>query len=264
MTVNLGVFRRTVGIFLVVIFLVGCSSKLPPTAPSGESLIQVTIDWSKLSGYIQEASITATPNEANTIGARLIYPKENAAFTQAISKGNAQTQSVLTLEVPATNQAHLYLVAVNSETQTAFSFALAENLRLEAHAILPMTTDDFQWVEATWVIEESYVNSVNNKHFEFPCNEKEVMVNIEVRDPFQEGKQASYETSFIGHNGISSMCDNVNGWLGFEAFFRNPTPGVPNTGRHWMQPNVDGSQFNLGNKGYYIPPVIRDVLVDWK
>ena len=91
------------------------------------------------------------------------------------------------------------------------------------------------------------------------------MTRIKVRDPFQEGKEASYDTSLIGHYGISSMGDNIDGWLYFDAFLRNRYVGTPNTDHdHWFQPNVDGIQFNLGNKGYYIPPVIQTITVDWK
>ena len=41
---------------------------------------------------------------------------------------------------------------------------------------------------------------------------------VKVRDPFQEDKQASYETSLIGCYGVSSMGENIDGWLHFDAY----------------------------------------------
>jgi hypothetical protein len=250
---------------ILLLLLSGCQGA-DPKPNIGKSLLQVTIDWSKLDEEeIQVASLTAKDAaHVNGIGARLVYPNENATFTQATSRTVAGTKGVITLDVPATNQAHLYLVAVNTEEQIVFHYALAENLRLEANAVLPLTIDDFQWIEATWEPEMDYAVSVQNKHFELPREETIVKVDLKVRDPFQDGKQASYEATLIGLLGMSSMKENVNGWLEFEAFLKNPTPGVVNTDYHWLQPCVDGASFNLGNKGYYIAPVLERVKVDWK
>lgn len=250
---------------MFLLLLTGCQG-VDQKPPAGKSLLQVTIDWSKLAGQEVKVATLATKDMVlvDRIGARLVYPNEDATFTQATSKAVAGKKGVITLEVPATNKAHLYLVAVNSEAQTAHYYALAENLRLEADAILPLTIDDFRWVEAIWEPEPAYAVSVQNKRFELPYNETKVKVDLKVRDPFQEGKKASYETSLIESYGRSSMKENVNGWLDFEAFLENPTPGVVNTDYYWLQPYVDGGSFNLGNKGYYIAPVLERVKVDWK
>lgn len=239
--------RRTVLLLAVVVLLVGCTKVPLPKVGEGLTLLQITIDWSQFDDAVDR------------IGVRLVYPGEKAVFTQAVSK-----QAIIALRVPATNLANLYLVGVSEGTRTAFHYAIAEGLRLESDALLSMTLDDFRLVEAMWTIEAAYASALEKEYFELPFNEEQVLVKIEVRDPFQEGKKASYETSLIGHQGVSSMRNNVNGWLGFDAYFRNPSPGVPNLGRQYMQPCVNGSAFNLGNKGYYIPPVIADVLVEWK
>jgi len=263
--------RRYIVLFLVLVFLSACSSSsnLTPKPSDGKSLVQVDIDWDALLGVNIEPStlsVGAINTHADTIGARLVYPNENAAFTQAVSRQDAATNSILTFEVPVTNQAHLYLVAVNMENQTAYSYAMAENLRLEKDSVASMTIDDFQWIEATWVFEDNdYAASIGSGRIELPFGEHEVITRIKVRDPFQEGKEASYDTSLIGHYGISSMRENIDGWLHFDAYLRNQFPGTPNTDNyHWFQPNVDGIQFNLGNKGYYILPVIKMVTVEWK
>jgi hypothetical protein len=268
---NLNRVRRYTVLFLVLVLLSACSSSsnLTPKPSEGKSLVQVDIDWNALSGVDVEPSALsggAINAHVDTIGARLVYPNENAAFTQAVSRQDAATNGILTLEVPATNQAHLYLVTVNMENQTAYSYAMAENLRLEKDAVVSMTLDDFQWIEATWVFEDDdYAASIESGRIELPSNEYEVVARIKVRDPFQEGKEASYDTSLIGHYGISSMRENIDGWLHFDAYLRNKFTGTPNTDNyHWFQPNVDGIQFNLGNKGYYIPPVIKTITVDWK
>ena len=265
-----GVQRYTV-LFLLVVLLSACSSisNLTPKPTEGKSLVQVDIDWSALSEVNVKSSVLsvgAINAHANTIGARLVYSGEEAAFTQAVSRQDAATNGILALEVPATHQAHLYLVAVNTENQTAYSYAMAENLRLEKDSVVALTIDDFQWIEATWHFDDDdSATSIEGGRIELPFNEYEVITRIKVRDPFQEGKEASYDTSLIGHYGISSMRANIDGWLHFDAYLRNRFMGTPNTDtHHWFQPNVDGIQFNLGKKGYYIPPVIQTITVEWK
>jgi hypothetical protein len=267
-----GVHRFAV-LFLIVVLLSACSSSsnLTQKPSAGKSLVQVDIDWSTLSGINIGPSalpVGAVNAHVNTIGARLVYPEENAAFTQAISRQDAAANNILTLEVPATNRAHLYLVAVNMENRTAYSYAMAENLRLEKDSVVALTIDDFQWIEAAWHFDDDYddyATSIENGRIELPFSEHEVLTRIKVRDPFQEGKEASYDTSLIGHYGISSMRENIGGWLYFDAYLRNQFTGTPNVDtHHWFQPCVDGIQFNLGNKGYYIPPVIKTITVEWK
>lgn len=232
-----------------------------PMGTSDKSSIKISIDWSELNRLV---SGTATNEDIDCIGVRLVYSNRNATFTQSISRTGTHTNSILTLDALACNQAHMYLVAVNTKSQAAFSYAVAENLRLAANSVLSMTTNDFQWIDAIWVIEDDFVSSIQTQHFELPRDETEVMVHIKVRDPFQEGKRASYETSLIDCLGKSSMRENVDGWLHFDAFLENPNPGKANTSRYWLQPSIDGVQFNLGNKGFYIPPVICDIRITWK
>lgn len=74
---------------------------------------------------------------------------------------------------------------------------------------------------------------------------------VKVRDPFQEDKQASYETSLIGCYGVSSMGENIDGWLHFDAYVSGG----------YLQPYVDGSHFNLGNKGFCVLPVFGEIEV---
>jgi len=265
--------HRFAALFLMVVLLSACSSSsnLTPKPAEGKSFVQVDIDWSALSSVNAKPSalpVGAVNVHVNTVGARLVYPDESAAFTQAISRQDAATNSILIFEVPATNRAHLYLVAVNMENQTVYSYAMAENLRLGENSVVALAIEDFQWIEAAWHFDDDYddyANSIENGRIELPFGEYQVMIRIKVRDPFQEGKKASYETSFIGHAGISSMRENVDGWLYFDAYLRNKFAGTPNVDtHHWFQPSLDGIHFNLGNKGYSIPPVIKAITVEWK
>lgn len=174
---------RALSLLLMVIPLVGCSSSSLPTASPGKSLIQISIDWSDLARTnMQDTSVAFTSHEINAVGARLVYPGENASFTQAISKETAKKQGVITFEVPTSDQAHLYLVAVNTDTQTTFSYALTRNLVLEDNSVLPMTIAGFQWVEATWIVEDGYIDAVEKEYFELPDSHNEVMVQIIAQD----------------------------------------------------------------------------------
>lgn len=230
-TRNLGQIVSLLFVFTLLVCLSGCSnspavtSVVTPTVIPGTSLVEISIDWSEL-------------NESNAIGARLVCPKENAVNMQSVYRKGASGQGVLTLVAPATSWAHLYLVAVDLEEQTAFSYAVAKNLRLEGDSVFSMTHDDFQWIEATWVVEDDSGDSWI----------------VRVRDPFQEDKQASYETSLIDCCGVSSMGENIDGWLHFEA----------DVSGGYLQPCVDGSHFNLGNKGFHIPPVLGKIKVVWE
>ena len=202
--------HRFAALFLMVVLLSACSSSsnLTPKPAEGKSLVQVDIDWSALSSVNAKPSalpVGAVNVHVNTVGARLVYPDESAAFTQAISRQDAATNSILIFEVPATNRAHLYLVAVNMENQTVYSYAMAENLRLEKDSVASMTIDDFQWIEAAWHFDDDYddyANSIENGRIELPFGEYQVMIRIKVKIHFKKGKRHRMKPRLLGMRGF--------------------------------------------------------------
>ena len=257
---------RPICLFVTVILLSGCVSgpgQKEPIQP-GNTVLTVEVEWDRLCGPVLPAFAGAADFTVTSVGARLVYPGENAAFAQAVSRETASAKGIITLEVPSTDHADLYLAAVDAEQEVVLAYGLAEGLRLQADSVRTLTMDDIKWVDAEWFVEEEFANSLKKGEFHVPKDEAEVYVFAYVRDPFQEGRQPSYETSFIGMWGTFWMLDNVDGWLGFQAVLRNRTPGIPNEAREWLQPCLSGLPFNLGNQGYAIPPVVRKVIVIWE
>lgn|GEM_PF-1397234 len=249
-------------------FLTGCLWPKTATDPkSGLAVLLIEVDWSELDRP-KHAAIASSNQplrwQATSVGARLVYANENATFMQAVSKEAGRSKDTITMEVPPAAQADLYLAVVDAENEVALAYALIRDLTLQSGTVQYLTTDDFAWIDAEWYIEEEYSDALAKREFRFPTSNESAGVFVYVRDPFQEGRPASYETSLIGCRGTSSMMDNTDGWLGFHAFVKNPFPGTPNTSINWLQPCLDGIHFNLGNRGYAIPPVVEKVTVIWE
>jgi len=145
---------------LLALLVLGCTSeriveveKIPTTTWQE---LRLQVDWTKVAG-ISSAGLRVTgataqldgPVEITHIGSRLVYPKENAAFTQSVVRGTGST-SLLTLRVPPTDTADLYVVAVadGPSGRRALKMAVKRGIRVNPSAPVLLTTDSLNLIDA--------------------------------------------------------------------------------------------------------------------
>lgn len=250
-------------LFVIFSFLAGCFSFSTDRDNIGKAIVNVNINWDDINGLGPMAEAFSDSYEISMVGARLVYPDEAAAFSQSVARTSMQIQGIITIEVPPAPKAEMYLVAIDKEKEIVLAYAFKDSLVLKSDSVLSLTHDEFQWIDAAWMIEDELADVLESGVLHFPASESHADVFIRVRDPFQESREASYETSYIGCWGTSSMLDNQDGWLGFRIVLENPNLGTPSTIEDWLQPYLIGANFNLGNKGYAIPPAINKVTINW-
>lgn len=99
----------------------------------GKAIVNITIDWNSLndalannnlettltSNLTSRSNLNAINKESSSIsdsitnfGARLIYINDNAVFSQSVKKSIAVNKGIITLNVPPTDKARLFAVAV--------------------------------------------------------------------------------------------------------------------------------------------------------
>jgi hypothetical protein len=199
-------------------------------------------------------------------GVRVIYPDENAAYSQSVTRDIAETQGIITLKIPSTSNAKMYVLAVhdseNPQNQRTRLLGYVENFAIPEGSVTTITMSDIDWVEATWYPGEGYENFENG--LTASKDEERYFFPIYVRDPFQIGEEITYSQSILRINGNSSFRDNTDGWRRFDISHRNVAVGTVHTEEYFFQPCVDYLLFNLPEGKYWIEPIANTYVVSWE
>ncbi|MCG8514715.1 MAG: hypothetical protein MI740_11270 [Halanaerobiales bacterium] len=258
----------------VIILLVGCWNN--NLDDRGKGNLKVVINWddfSRLQTQISLNQILSQKIDYDQIthtGARVIYPKYNASFSQSVKKEIAEEQGIITFSIPSTENAKLYVVAVrfsgqeeNMENNKALWFGVVENIAIPVDGIVEITMNDINWTTASWRPGEGYENYALG--FKAPREEEVHKIPIYVRDPFQVGENPSWNQLYVKIWGRSNYGNNSNGWRLFQIYNGNEHIGETNTKKYHFQPYIEPSLFNLTNaSGYSIPPIADRFEVSWE
>ena len=112
---------------MAFILLVGCSENA--TEPTGDPEVKITVDWNSLNNTTNKvkansAFLKTVSDSITHFGARLVYVNENAVFSQSVEKTTAEEEGIITLDVPATDEAKLFSVAVRKTANEEKSYLL--------------------------------------------------------------------------------------------------------------------------------------------
>lgn len=270
---------------LIIVFLAtGCGKH--PLKTSGKGTLKVIVDWEKfeqseiqlmgafnllgesseepsLEPFEEQGEDTSTVTHT---GVRVVYPDENAAYSQSVTREIAETQGIITLEIPATTNAKMYAVAVHSSdlasNRRALKLGYVENITILADSITTVTMDDIDWVTATWYPGEGYENYAVGLFA--PKEDDKLLMPIYVRDPFQIGQDITYDEAMIKVLGRNGCRENTNGWRRFEIYHENPSVGEENTKEYTFQPYLESLFFNLPRGQYLIEPIVTPYTVTWE
>lgn len=261
-------------IVLLAVLAAGASGCFPFLSPStssnGRTTLVIRIDWRRSAFYGHGSWFTlllAPPAradllrpEVSTVAVRLSYPNESAVFTQSVSRQTADTQGVITMQVPSSTLANLAVVGIGAGQ--ALSLGVKSGLRLDPGATVTVTTSDIGWVDAMWQPgDNSFVYSVATPFYDargLTPGTLRVDIPILVRDPFESGTAPEWDAAFVGlEAGNASIGSNLAGWRQFTLSCSRPNTSTP-ISNCYMRPYVNGLKFGLSVRPT-IPPIFGKV-----
>lgn len=251
--------------FLVLSFItIGCSEKViyltgPTTTKTdtvivnaGMQTVNIRVDWSKLrqltTSKLEDGmsyAISDSGLNITHVGSRLVYPKNNASFTQSVVKDTGST-SLITLQVPATDTAHLYVVAVHeaSGVRKALKMGVKRNIRILANTPINLTLDSLTLIDTDWSVVDTTI-SVTNDTIRVTASSNTTL-DVRAADPYQIGTTfISYSNRIVKFYGSGTEYGNTDGWRKFGIQILNKSSATT-IDTFW--PYIDGSLFNLNGE----------------
>ena len=181
-------------LILSVFLLSACSENAVneiETDTSSKGLATVIINPDKISVNDNQTLSSQNFDENNNIthiGTRIEYPGETAYFVESVEIEQADESGIITFNIPATENANIYVSAVNYNDIKALFYGVKRGIYIEEDTVTEIKTEDIDWVQADW---------------KYGDKENEILV----RDPFKQ-VDTRYDEYFIGINGSSSITDD--------------------------------------------------------
>jgi hypothetical protein len=275
--------RRVWLLLLLVITVLtgGCVEKEYVYVPHN-SVLNVQIIWDEFTelGAASLGLAMVDDVEVTMVGARVVYEKESAVFMQSVTREVAKAEGVITLSVPPTSKAHLYVAAVNDVREEAIWLGVKRDITILEDTILDIPMEDVEWVRAEWEMVgffdvdtmEEVVPSISHGERQsiitFPKELERVELIGRVRDPFQPGPPPpTWRELLIGLIGEGYIRNNSDGWREMYSHFENPKPGEENVTEHLgFQPALSSEMFNLSamNGHSILPAGLKPLIVRWE
>lgn len=265
-------------VLIIILLLVACDNNDVTKQPiiEGRGNLKVVVDWddfntlkAKEMQSLNTAQVLGEEEyEITHVGARVVYVGQNASFAQSVEKSTAERQGIITFDIPASNNAKLFTVAVYKDDDYYGSRALwlgvVDTLQIPKDGIVEITMDDIEWIEATWKPHENYKDyakgikgNKTEKYLDYPF--------IYVRDPFQIGELPWYDELLVFVSGTGRREENLDGWRLFVVTNKNEQLNTSHTATYNFQPAVSASLFNLPSGSIYsILPIVEPFEVHWE
>jgi hypothetical protein len=257
----------------------GCDSgTMEPESASPGANLNVTLNWAEIdrlafaaaqpSGMSPMiASLDSKP--INRVGVRVEYPNEDAVFMQTVDRETAATSGVITMVLPPTSQARLFVLAVHEDPNSgggeAKAVAQLDLGRLAPGRALKLTTASLNLIPATWTLsgDQSFtdVDGVRNIAIESASN---VSLGLLARDPFGDVPTRNGSRRFIELNGSGNILGVSDGFRVMNQFISRGGAAAGSSSTATFHPYFNGALFNFGgNARFTVPPVARAV-VTWQ
>jgi len=297
-------YRKT-ATALVLATLAACNSAdIASTDPSQNrpepAKLDIVIDWAVLDRLGQSAmSPTATPlstdpeinrggetsgaavaqssePEINRIGVRVEFPDEDAVFTQSVDRRTAENSGLITMVLPPTNNAKIYVLAVHekdpqipNDVERAKAMAYQDVGKLTPGKAFKLTAQSLNFVEPTWTFASPVNGTLNGTTLTANVTSTEATrasIGIVVTDPFGDVPTRNGGTRrFVELNG-------TGGILGAQDGNRTMTVSANRSGKAAGQttpvegffPYVNGALFNLGDNGRFGIYPTGKIVVTWQ
>ena len=303
------IFRAAILIFLVFFFILSLSScfqETPSEEYNGEANLKIIVDWemlndkktANLSLNNQSSSLsnnnhfTEKDLEITHTGARVEYVEQDAYFAQSVKKEVADEKGIITFDLPATDNANIYALAVHIDDESsrygniAYLQGKIEGIDIPPDVVVEITPEDLDWVIAEWKpdiveygatrsedINEDKTEEIELKDFEegftVPEEYDGFAVHFFVRDIFQihdEITDIPYADKFIRVYGSLSYWGNPDGWGHFRTRYERENLDGDKIKTDSFQPYADASAFGFSGIGsFYIQPLmLKDFEINWE
>jgi hypothetical protein len=242
-----------------VVYVTGPSVTKTDTVVVGLQNVNIRVNWSKFNTtsniVMNDFMVNAVSDNGLSIthvGARLVYPKNNAVFTQSVVKDTGSTK-LITLQVPSTDTAHLYIVAVyeGGGIRKALKMGVKRNISIPAGGNINLTLDSLTLIDTEWMIDttDATIRMSNDTIRVTRSNGLTFSeVPVHVIDPYQIGGLVTYSNRIVKFFGSGNEMGNPSGLRRFDI--HTPNRGTPTTTETFW-PYIDGGMFNL-NGDYLI------------
>lgn len=239
--------------------------------------VSISVDWNELEGQLsdnsnEKSAYSETGESITHFGARLVYVKENAVFTQSVERTDEEDQEIITMEVPPAEEAFLMVTAVNyGETDEALLFGTIEEVQLQHGTQYDWSVENIDWIVPEWTVIDSLAEDYENGVLTANKDDDDFELIIHVTEPFyplfqKVSSNVNYDENIIKINGSGGMhdYDEDNGMRDFRFIFENPDVGTENVEFYGNAfPRLDSQMFNLPSVRYVVDKKI-EMEISWE
>lgn len=197
---------------------------------NNKAAFKVNVDWEAVNQTAQKY----TSNSASTIthfGARLVYPKQNAAFAQSVKKVTEDSAGVITMEVPPADSARLLVAAVqyDGSNNKLLKMGVLEDLNIQSGESYEWGVDDITWSNPFWKPADSLANDYESGSFTVNKDKEQFEFYFLVKDPFYPKAAPSLDNYLIRLNGTGGNSGYENGYRIMRQVVENRNVGTANS-----------------------------------
>lgn len=221
--------------------------------------VNIRIDWakfnktniSKLTSELMANAVSDSGLRITHVGARLVYPNNNASFSQSAVRDTTNSR-LITMQVPPTDTAHLYVLAVfdSGSVRKALKMGVKRNISIPANGSVLLTLDSLTLMDTEWTIDSIADSTLRMVSDTIRVTLSDTLstgnVRVRVTDPYQIGTQfIAYSNHIVKFYGSGFEYGNTTGWREFGIVTNNRNTAT-STDTFW--PYIDGVFFNLNGE----------------
>ncbi len=232
---------------------------------NNKAVFKVNIDWEAVNQTANKytSNSLSSTSSINYLGARLIYPKQNAAFAQSVEKVTADRAGVITMEVPPADSARLLVAAVQSDgsNNKLLKMGVLEDLTIQSGKSYEWDVNDINWTEPFWKPADSLANDYESGSFTLNKDKERFEFYFLVRDSFYPKANPSLDNYLIRLNGYGGNSGYENGYRIMRQIAENPNVGTANSEQYnnffpylkseLFQLPTEGSRYVVYKKGSF-------------
>ncbi len=233
-----------------------------------ETLVKVVVRWDQVA--------TIGLQQLMHLGARMEYPADSTFFARSATRLGNETHGIITLAVPPTSKARLFVTAVQYDIGPSGAdswkrnqvvwLGVIDSVRVVDGQTRVITFADITWIQPSWqVIDQSKSAELLAGRMEAAKSANDLRFDIRILDPFQDGLNPPYADLFVGINGTSGSTATLsNGYRRYEIVCANASVGQGHLSTCHFFPFLRGERFNLPPARYAITPLVDPFQVEWK
>lgn len=221
---------------------------------SSKAAFKVNVDWQAInqSANKYNSNSMSTTSTITHFGARLVYPKQNAVFAQSVEKITADSNGIITMEVPPADSARLLVTAVHYDgsNNKLLKMGVLEDLTIESGKSYEWGINDITWSDPFWKPADSLATDYETGSFTVNKDKDKFEFYFLVRDPFYPKADPPLESYLIRLSGYGGNSGYENGYRIMKQVADNPSVGTADTTQvDNFYPYLKSEMFQLPSEG---------------